>query len=335
MMKPIRGLVATLALYLVAVGAASSQTAKPDSIEDAYPVRPIKVVIPFLAGSSIDVAGRIVAQKLGELLGQPVVVENRAGAAGNLGAAAVAQAAPDGYTLLHTINSLAASPALYPNLGFDPVRDLTPIVGITAYPFILVVNPSSPMKTVRDLVALAKQSPGKLSFGSAGMGSPDHLTQELMNAAAGIKMLHVPFKGGSAVLPEIMAGRIDMTFTGLAGGLPHIRAGKLRALAVSTSTRTRTLPDVPTLAESGFRDFDIPSSSTIYAPAKTPRSIIDKLNREVVKVLATPDVRARFDALGVDPDRIGGTPERLGAALKAEAAQWKKLIEEAGIRPSN
>ena len=148
-------------------------------------------------------------------------------------------------------------------------------------------------------------------------------------------MLHVPFKGGSAVLVEIMGGRVDMTFTGLAGGLPHIKAGKLRALAVSTSTRTRALPDVPALAESGFPNFDIASSSNIYAPANTPRSIITKLNAEVLKVLAMPDVRARFDTLGVDPDRIGGTPEQLAAALKAEVAQWKKLIEDAGIRPEN
>lgn len=316
-MKMIRWLYVLL-LALVP-GYASAQT---------YPDRPITYVVPFQAGSSLDLVARIVAERLSAALGQPVVVDNRAGAGGNVGANLVAKAKPDGYTFLHTINSLAAGPGLTPDLPFDPVKDLAPVVGVAAQPFILVVNPSSPYKTVQDLIAAAKARPEKVSYGSSGVGSLDHLAAELFNSMAGTKMLHVPFRGGPAVLLDITGGRLDAAFTGIGGGAPQVLAGTLRALAVTSTKRNDLLPNVPTLAET-IPGFEVVNASAIYAPANTPPAIIERINTEVNKILNAPDTREKLTKMGLSP--TGGSAKELGDITKHDVATWTELIKKAGI----
>lgn len=328
----------TMLRYLAVIGGLLAAGAASEYISDSamaqeYPDRPITYVVPFPTGSSLDVVARLIAQNLSNSLGQPVVVENKPGAGGNVGTDFVVRSTPDGYTLLHTINSLAAAPALYSNLSFDPVEDLDPVVAVAAQPFMLVVNPTSPWKTVQELIDAAKADPGKLTFGSSGTGSLDHLAGELFNSTAGTEMLHVPYQGGAAVRTDIMAGRIDMAFTGMGAGLPLVEGGQLRALAVTSKDRSKALPDVPTLSETGLAGFEVVNSSAIYAPAGTPEPIIGKLNSEIVAILEMPDVRERLKGLGVEP--IGGTPEELGAVLKGDVAKWKAVVEAAGIKPGN
>lgn len=298
-----------------------------------YPEKPVKVVVPFSAGSSLDVVARLVAQKLAESFGQPVVIENQAGAGGNLGTGFVAKSEPDGYTLLHTINStVAVNPALYPKLSFDPTQDLVPVVGVASQPLVLVVNPSFPAKTLQEFIAQAKSQPGKLFFGSAGAGAFDHLAGELLFSMAGLKLTHVPYKGSPAAQNDLMAGRLNVVYIGMAG-VPLITSGKLKPLAVSSSKRARVLPNVPTVAESGLPTYEVVNSNSIFAPARTPKAIIERLNGEVLRILALPDVRERFEKFGVEP--VGGKPEELAARMKADAAQWKKLVAEAGIKPAD
>jgi len=294
-----------------------------------YPVKPIRIVVPFPPGGSNDLLGRVMSQKFNEAWGQPAIIDNRPGAGSTIGIELVVRATPDGYTLLTTSGGIAINVSLY-KLSFNPVTDLTPVALLAQMPYLLAVHPSLPAKSVQDMVKLAKAQPGKLVFSSSGAGTSSHLTMEMFNAAAGVKMLHVPYKGGAPSVGAVMSGEAQMTFNVITGTLPHARSGKLRALAVSSAKRAEAAPDIATVAESGVAGFDVIAWYNMFAPARTPRPIVDRLNAEVNRMLREPDVRERFRTLGVTP--LSGTPEDLGNYLKFEVARWAKLIREAGIR---
>ncbi len=320
------------AVMCLVAGVAFGQAQSP-APERPYPEKQIQWVVPFLAGSTLDTVARLVTQRLAQALGQPIVVDNKSGAGGNIGAEFVAKAPPDGHIVLYTINSIAAMPALYPKLPFDPARDLAPVGLVASMPYIMVVNTAENVNSVKQFMELAKSKPGQLAYGSSGVGSLDHLAGELFNSMVGTKILHVPYKGGPAVQNDLMAGRLNVAFTGIGSGLPHIKSGKLKVLAVTTLNRARLLPDVPTLIESGLPGYDLSIAHSLFAPAKTPRSVVLKLNEEVNKVLRLSDIRERLDTMGLDP--MGGPPENLGNKLRTDIVQWKKIVDEVGIRPEN
>ncbi|HEV7802721.1 MAG TPA: tripartite tricarboxylate transporter substrate binding protein [Burkholderiales bacterium] len=318
----------TAGSLMVGVGAADAQTAATKT----YPTRPIRLIVPQSPGGPSDTIARVAAQKLGDLLGQPVVADNRAGAAGNVGCELAAKAAPDGYTLLlGPPGCLTINPSLYEKLAFDPLRDFAPITQLTSGPEMLVVHPSVAAQSVKELVALAKAKPGAFNFASGGAGTPNHLASELFKNAAGLQMVHVPYKGTGPALTAVMSGQVQMMMAGLPPALPQVKAGKLRALGVTSAKRSRVVPEIPTIAESGFPGFDIVSWHSILAPAKTPRPIVMLLNAELVKMLAQPDVKERFASLGLDT--VGSTPEEFREHLKRETANFSKLIKTAGIKP--
>ncbi|QJR11217.1 hypothetical protein DSM104443_02290 [Usitatibacter rugosus] len=300
------------------------------SADDDYPVRPVKIVVPFAPGGSTDVVARILADKLGTELKQTFVVDNRAGASGNIGADAVAKAAPDGYTLLMgTTGVLSINAHLFKELSYSPARDFAPVSYTSLITNVLVVNPAVPVKTVQELIAAAKAKPGSLTFASSGSGSSTHLTGELFKAMAGVDVLHVPYKGSSQALVDVISGQVTMLFDNAPSSIPFIQQGKLRALGVTSKTRMPNLPDVPTIAESGVEGYESLSWSGIVAPAATPKPIIAKLNAAIDKILKSDEVRQKFAALGVDP--VGGPPEAFAAHIRAESDKWGKLIRSANI----
>ncbi|MBI3935691.1 MAG: tripartite tricarboxylate transporter substrate binding protein [Betaproteobacteria bacterium] len=297
----------------------------------AYPDRSIRLVVPFAPGGGTDLTARAIAQKLSEALGKPVMVDNRGGAGGVIGADLVAKAAPDGYTLvMGTPGSMTINPNLRKNMPYDTLRDFAPITQTTISPFILVVHPSLPVSTVKGLIALAKRRPGAINFGTAGNGSVAHLAAEQFKAMTGVQITHVPYKGSSQSLIDLLAGQVQMVFENLPVVLPHIRAGKLRVLAVGTRTRSALLPEYPTVAEAGVPGYEASTAFGMLAPAKTPKEIIGRLNREVVKILRSAEIKASFGALGLEP--VGGTPEQYAEHLRAELARYAKVIKTAGIR---
>ncbi len=308
------------ALCIVAGGAHAQQ---------AYPSKPIRWVVPFPPGGSTDILARVVGQKLTEAWGQQVIVENKGGAGGTLGAAEVARAPADGYTLLmgaihHTIAS-----SVYPKLPYDFQRDLVPITVVAIVPNVLVVNPSVPAKSVKELIAYAKANPGKLTYGSAGMGTAHHLIGEQFNLQAGVDILHVPYKGSAPAVADLVGGQVLVMYDTVASALPHIKAGKLRALAVATAKRSSALPDVPTIAEAALPGFEVTTWFGALAPAKTPREIVVKLNAEMVKILNMPDVRKRLLEVGAEP--VGNTPEQMAAQIKQETETFAKVVKQAKI----
>ena len=299
-----------------------------------YPGKPLRIVVPFAPGGSTDIVARILADKLATSLGQSVVVDNRAGAAGNIGAEAVAKAAPDGYTLLMaTTGVMAINNALYKSMTYDAARDLEPVVFTTSITNVLTVPPDLPAKTVAELVALAKAQPGKLSFASSGAGSSTHLSGELFKSMAGIDVLHIPYKGSGQALIDLMAGRVSMIFDNMPSALPYIRGGKLRGIAVTGSKRSAAMPELPTIAEAGTKDnlggYESLSWSGIAVPAGTPRDIVLRLNREIVAVLGMNDVKQKLAEQGADP--IGGAPEVFADHVRAERDKWSRLIRERNI----
>lgn len=297
----------------------------------AYPDRPVRLIVPFVTGGTLDTTARIVAERLAEALGQPFVVENRVGAGGNIGTGFVAKSVPDGHTLLHTITgTISVNPALYRNLAFDPVRELAPVVGVTSQGQVLVVDPALPPKTLKEFIEYVRARPGQFFFGSAGAGAFDHLAAELFNSMAGIRMTHVPYKGSAAVQNDLMAGRLAMAVIGMSA-VPLINSGKVRALAVTSARRARVLPELPTIGESGFPQYEMVNSNAIFAPAGTPRAIVLRLNDEVNRILKLPDIRKRLESFGVDP--VGGTPEELAVKLKTETATLRKVLQDAGVKP--
>lgn len=297
-----------------------------------YPVKPIRIIVPFAAGGPNDVLGRIVAQKLGEQFGQQVIIDNRSGAGGSTGTALVSSAAADGYTLLFSgTSSLAINPGLYKKLPYDPIRDFAPVGLAGTAPSLLVTHPSVPAKTVRDLINLAKASPGRLNFASGGVGGAPHLAGELFKSIARVDIVHVPFRGAAPALIALASGEVDMYIGGISAVLPIARDGRVRPIAVTSAKRTPLMPDMPTLIESGVPGYEVGNWYAVVAPAATPKPIIARLNTELVKALAAADVRKRFAELGTDA--VSSTPEQLGAYHREELARWSKVIKTAGIQP--
>jgi tripartite-type tricarboxylate transporter receptor subunit TctC len=306
--------------------------ASGSSAQTSWPTRPIRVIIPFGAGSATDIVPRIVFEQLSQQLGQPIVVENRVGAGGTLGTNAVAKADPDGYTLLAHSSAHTISHAFYSTLPYDTERDFTGITPFGGLPNVLIISPSKGIKTLQELVASAKAKPGTLNYASVGVGSGTHLSVERLRLSAGFEAVHVPFRGGPEALTEVIAGRVDVYFCPINTALPHIREGKLIALTINSPKRSAELPDVPTTLEAGYRDADYPIWIGLLAPAKTPRDIVEQLNRESIKALETPGTRDKLLKAGIEP--LAMTPAQFDARIKAEIATNTALAKAAGIKPN-
>ena len=296
----------------------------------SFPTKPIKIVVPFPAGGTVDFFARVISTKLSEALGQSVLVENRAGAGGNIAAEAVAKAAPDGYTLLMGSEIIAINTSLYSKIGYDPVKDLAPITLVGTVPNILIVHPSLPANSVNDLIALAKKTHGKISFASTGQGTSTHLSSELFKLMANIDMLHIPYKGGPPAIADLISGQVNMMFINMPTGITHVRSGKAKIIAVSSIKRVSQLPDVPTVDQAGVKGFETSAWSGLYAPAGTPVDIINRLNAEVVKILKQPSVREQLMAQGAEP--VGDTPEEFSRFTLAEISKWAKIIKISGAK---
>ena len=300
------------------------------SAQATYPERPIRIVVGFPHGSAVDIVARLLGQKFSDAFGKPVVVDNATGAAGNIAADRVAKAAPEGYTLgLMGQGQIVINPSLY-RLSYDPVKDFAPVSQVTGSSPMLVVHNAVPAKSVKQLVALAKAQPGMLTFASAGSGSAPHMPAELFKSVAGLDIRHIPYKGLSAAIPDLLSGRVAMMFGGTAV-LPMVREGKLRALAVTSLRRSSATPELPTIAESGYPGFEFTNWSGLLAPAKTPAMIVAKLHLETVKALALPDLRVKFADLGMEG--IGNSPDEFAAIIRSEIPKWAKVIRESGIKP--
>jgi len=295
-----------------------------------YPAKPIRLVVGFAAGGPSDVAARTIAQKLTEKWGQQVIVDIRPGAGGNIASEIVAKAPADGYTLLEPAFAHAVNPFLYSKLPFDTLKDFAPVLLFASIANVLVVHPSIPAQSVKELIAFAKTRPGQLSYGSSGNGTASHLAGELLNLMGGIKIAHIPYKGLAPAHTEVMGGQIGLLFDGIVTGIPAVKAGRLRALAVTTVKRWQGTPDIPTMSEAGLTGFEVNSWYGLIAPAGTPREIIIKLNTEVARSLREPDARERLYSIGAEP--MNNTPEEFAAYINAEMAKWSKVVKTAGIR---
>ena len=313
-----------------AVALACASSAAIAATAERYPVRPVRLVVPFAAGGPSDIIGRLIAQKLSEGFGQQFVVDNRGSAGGIVGFEIAAKALPDGYTLLLGGGSgLTQNPSLYLKLPYDGIRDFAPITQLTAGPNLLSVHPSVPAKSVQELIALAKSKPGQINFASAGTGN--RLSSELFKISAGIDIVNVPYKGTGQAITDLVGGQVQMMMINMIAALPQVKSGKLRGLGVTTLKRSTVLPDVPTIAESGLPGFEVNSWHAFFAPAKTPQPILTRLHAEAVKILALPDVKERFVSQGLEP--VGSTPQELAAYIRSETAKYAKLIKQVGIKP--
>jgi tripartite-type tricarboxylate transporter receptor subunit TctC len=309
-------------LALAAHGAANAA--------DAYPTKPVRVVVPFAPGGINDVLARILSQKLTENLGATIVIDNRGGAGGTLGSNIVAHASPDGYTLLFSSSStIAVSPSMYSNLPYDPVKDFSAIAQVASVGSVLVVHPSIPANSVKELIAYAKANPGKLNYGSAGAGASQHLASELFKTMAGINMVHVPYKGGGPAMADLLGGQISLMIELLPTALPQIKGGKIRALAVSTPKRSPVLPDLPTIAET-LPGYDLTIWTGILAPGGTPKEIVQRLSSAVLTVLKSPEMRERLASQGAEP--VGDTPEQFSAYIKKEIERWAVVVKASGAK---
>jgi tripartite-type tricarboxylate transporter receptor subunit TctC len=297
----------------------------------AYPSKPIRFVVPYPAGGPLDMVARLLAQKVGESTRQPVVVDNKPGAGGNIGADAVAKSPPDGYTILMgAVATHAINPTLYASIPYDSVRDFIPVTQVASTPNVLVVNPAVPARDVREFIAYARANPGKLNFGSGSTGSAGHLAGELFKTMAGVEMTHVPYKGAAPAMNDLIGGQIQLMFDNLASSLAQVRAGRIRALAVTTAKRTALAPELPAIAESGLPGFDISTWFGIFVPAGTPREAVDRLHAEFSRALAAPDVREKMLALGAEP--VGNRPEEFAAYIRAEADKYARVIRASGAK---
>jgi tripartite-type tricarboxylate transporter receptor subunit TctC len=318
-------------LFFVALLHAAPGSYAAVSDGQVYPAKPIRLVVPFPPGASSDIVGRMIGEKLAEQVGQQVVPDNRPGAGGNLGIGFAAKSAPDGYTMVIATASIAVSPSLYAKLGYDPVKDLAPVARLTSIPNILLVHPSVPAKTLRQFISLARAHPGKLNFGSGGAGTTNHLANELLKHLEKINIVHVPYKGVTQAMVAMMGGEVDEVVMPVSTALTHIRAGRVRPLAVLTEQRIPSLPEVPTGIEAGVAGFTMPLWYGMFAPAATPAPIVSRLGREIVKALESPDLRERLTALGVDP--WPGTAEQLGQLLREDIGRYGEIARSAGLRP--
>ena len=304
----------------------------PAAIAQSYPSKPIRYVVPFAAGAGVlDIMARIVSQHLGTSLGQQVVVDNRPGAGGNVGAEIAAKAAPDGYTMLMGNTALVVSPFLFAKLLFDPLTDFVPVTQVNSAPLLLVVHPSLPVKSVAELVAYAKARPGKLNYGSGGIGTTPFLATELFKSLAGIDVVHVPYKGGAPALADLVAGQLSFMIENVPGTLPFVKDGKLRALAITSRQRLALVPEVPTMIEAGVADYEMIGWNGIFLPKGTPAEINTRLNADLVKVLGTAEMKGQLGKLGAEP--VGGSPQQFGAFVQAESQRWGKIIKDLGIKP--
>jgi tripartite-type tricarboxylate transporter receptor subunit TctC len=305
-------------------------TSSPVLAQTNYPNKPIRLIVPFAPGGGTDLTARAIAMKLTEAWGQTVVPDNRAGANGTIAVDIATKSPPDGYTLTMISSSHSVNASLYKNLPYDLTRDLSPITQATSQPYALVVHPAVPAKSIKELVALAKAKPDGLTYGSSGLGGLSHLSGALFCSLAGIKLIHVPYKGGNPALNDVVGGQIQMLFSTLLQSDTQRKAGRVRALAVTTKKRSPGAPDLPTMQEAGVAGYEVAGWYGVLAPAKTPRAVIDKLNAEIVRILHSPDVQGRLAADG--SEAVGNTPEQFGAHIKSEVAKWGKVIKEAGIR---
>jgi len=302
-----------------------------NGLAQSYPSKPIRLVVPFPAGSTPDTVGRLLAQRLGDAWKQSVVVENKTGAGGNIGTAEVARAAPDGYTLVIGINGpVAVAKALYDTLSYDPEKDLAPISLLAYAPQILAVHPSIPAENLKQFIEHVQKHPGKLSYGSVGQGSGSHLTMELLKSQAKLDLVHVPYRGFPPVVQDLLPGQIQATFAIVPAVLPQIKAGKLKGLAVTSSTRSPLAPDIATVAEQGFGTFDATAWIGLLAPAGLPKDMHDKLAAETQRIMRSPDVREALSAQGFEV--VGGTPEAFARFIQSETAKWTKVVKDAGVR---
>jgi tripartite-type tricarboxylate transporter receptor subunit TctC len=325
--RMIRSISRALALF-IAIATLATPFAFAQSAAH-YPAKPMRLVVPFPAGGTTDILARAVAQKLSKAWGQQVIVDNRPGAGGNIGSDLVAKATPDGYTLLMgTVGTHAINPSLYKNMPYDHVKDFAPVILVAGVPNVLVVNPSLPVHSVPELIAYAKANPGKLNFASSGNGTSIHLSGELFKAMTGVEMTHVPYKGSAPALTDLIGGQVQLMFDNLPSSLPFIKAGKLRALAVTSGARAAALPDLPTLAESGLPGFEASSWFGVLAPAGTPRDIVVKLNGAIAGWLASPEAKEKLLAQGAIA--AGGTPEDFARHIGAETSKWAKVVKASG-----
>ena len=311
-----------LLLVCLSVGAAWAQP---------YPSKPIRLIVPFVPGGNVDITARTVAPALGDALGQPIIVENRPGAAGMVGAQALMAGGADGYTLMMGSNSsLAVAPNLYASWPYDPVKGIAPISNLAVTPFVLVVKPALAVKSLDDFIRLAKEKPGQLAMASGGNGSSNHLVGELFQMMTGVKFSHVPYKGTGAALVDLAGGQVDLLFDQASSTVPNVRGGKIRAIAVASRARQGALPDTPTFGEAGLKDFEIDNFTGLVGPAGMPADAVAKVHDAAVKALATPVVKERFASLGVQP--VGNTPEQWGAEIRTDMARWAKVIKAANIK---
>jgi tripartite-type tricarboxylate transporter receptor subunit TctC len=318
-----------LVLASTAAALSSSFAARAQTGAGTWPSRPVRLVVPFPPGGGTDAVGRIISPPLSEIWGQQVIIENRGGAGSNIGNEIVARATPDGYTILFGAFPLATNRFIYPTLAYDPVADFAPITLICTFPNVMVVSNESPAKSVSEFLAHAKAKRGDITFGSAGIGTSLHLSGELFLRMAGIEMTHIPYRGAGPAIIDLIPGRLSMMFSTAASVMPHVRAGRLRALAVSSAKRFSAAPDLPTVAESGVPGFDVSSWYALLAPARTPPAIVSKINADAVAVLRDPQVRQRLQGLGLEV--VGSTQQELSAFVQAEMAKWGPIIKAAGI----
>jgi tripartite-type tricarboxylate transporter receptor subunit TctC len=311
---------ATLLLFLVPALAAAQD----------WPARPVRLILPFPPGGGTDILGRLIAERLSASLGQPVVTENRGGAGGNVGAEAAARSAPDGYTIVLVAPSLAISPTLYSKINYDPVKDFAPVSLVATVPNVMITQPSLPAQSLQEFIAYARARPGALNFGSGGAGTSNHLAGELFNIVTGAKLVHVPYKGVNLAMQDVLAGNVHLVFIGIPAAAPHIKAGKLRALALVAPQRSGALPDVPTVAEAGLGDFEVTTWYGVLAPAGTPKNVISRLNAELVKIMHSPDLKEKLAATGTEP--FTSTPEEFAAYIKREIAKWGDVIRKSGAK---
>lgn len=312
-------------------GASAAFVAFPSLAQQGWPNKPIRYIVPFAPGGTTDILGRIASERLTPVLGQPVVVENKAGQGGSIGAAELAKAAPDGYTIGGgTISSHAINASLYSKLAYDPVTSFAPITLYATQPNVLLVHPSVPAQSLADFIKLLKASPEKYSFGSAGSGTSQHISGELFKSMAGVKMQHIPYKGSGPMMTDLLGGNLLAAVDNIATAIPHMKAGKLRPLAVTTSTRSQAAPDVPTFAEQGLQGYELSSWQAVFAPAGTPQAIVDRLHAEISRFLRTPEIQKRFADLGLDPS--GMPPQELAALIKADVPRLGKVVRDSGAR---
>lgn len=298
--------------------------------QEAWPVKPIRLILPFPPGGGTDILGRIISERLSASLGQPVVIENRGGAGGNLGAEIAAKSAPDGYTIVLVAPSLAISPSLYSRLNYDPVKDFAPVSLVATVPNVMITHPSVPARTLAEFIALAKTRPGGMNFGSGGNGTSNHLAGELFNIVAGVKLVHVPYKGVNLAMNDVLSGEVQLVVIGVPAASPHIKAGKLRALALIAPRRSPAIPEVPTVAEAGLPDFEVTTWYGVLAPAGTPRPVVTRLNAELVRIMHALELKERLAALATDP--VTSTPEEFADYIKREIAKWGEVVRQAGLK---